>query len=176
LVKESVSDHVWGMIAIAIEWVPKLNKEEECNFNLKDVIYSIAIHDLDESLYCDIPRTFKHKTPELRKLINDTATRMLKDSGLDPKIYEDIQELSKHDTVYSIFIKILDVIQAGLKMVSEVELGNSYFKDELCNVIDSLNGLISDAIVLGGNETEVAGMIKLTNHYLQRFTQAQLNA
>lgn len=136
---ESVSDHVWGMISLALEYVPKLN--DNCViFNIKDVIFGIAVHDIDEALTGDIPRPFKYHNEYILDAIKNTSDRILLDTVGD-RMYSEIKSICDKNTTIGTLIKIFDVAQAGYKMISEIQLGNKYFIDELENVYECLVGL-----------------------------------
>ena len=62
--QETVSDHIWGMISIALDIVPALNEQIKLwskthegeshivkSIDIKDVIYRITIHDIFRSLF-----------------------------------------------------------------------------------------------------------------------------
>jgi 5'-deoxynucleotidase YfbR-like HD superfamily hydrolase len=136
LIPESDSDHVWGMNALAIDFVSKLPDKYNKKDFLKDLIYRIALHDLGEAFYTDIPRPFKYKTKELAKLIQDTEDLMI-DENMAPEIAEDVKSAkSKVPTDFIGFIvSIFDAVQAGLKMREELTLGNQFFVDEINNSI-----------------------------------------
>lgn len=136
---ESVADHTWCMNALALEYIPKLNEKFNTKYDISKVIYGITLHDVDESLYCDIPRNFKYYNPELRKLIGETVDSMVKEKL--PNYYTDINYYDDKCNIYGYIIKVFDIAQAGIKMATEINLGNSYFKNEIHNALDSLSGM-----------------------------------
>lgn len=141
IVPESVSDHVWGMISLAIEFHEGLNNK--LFINLKDLIYYIALHDVGESLYCDIPRTFKYYSPELHKLIDDTEKELIS-KKFSKELSDDINGAKTIDYYIGHLVQYFDTIQAGLKMKSEIKLGNTYFISEITNSIDALKYYASE--------------------------------
>lgn len=136
---ESVSDHVWGMCALALELVPQLNDnlDEDSKIDLKDVIYRIVVHDIDESVTCDIPRPFKYATKELRVEI-EKASILLMTKYLNSSIVTSSLEAKDGDTIEAFLVRVFDLMQAGMKMRQEVELGNQFIKSEVPNVINAL--------------------------------------
>jgi len=145
LTKESVSDHIWGMKCLALTIVPKLNKfmKDKNNylidyFDLKEILYRIDIHDLDESLSCDIPRPFKYFNKDITRVINSVVFEMLH-KNFDDELVHDILTAKKYSTDEGYLVAVFDTMQAGMKMIDEIELGNSKIRMELRNVIDGLN-------------------------------------
>lgn len=140
---ESVSDHVCCMNALALEYVPKMNKKFDININIEKVIYAISVHDLDEALYTDIPRLFKHRNKKILSAINETVDEIfVEELGRD--LYDNIKAVTDHATPVGKLVKIFDLAQAGYKMCSEIELGNRYFLSQIENVTDTLNGFYED--------------------------------
>jgi len=176
IIPESVSDHVWAMNALAIEYIPKINIKFPGLYSLEHIIYLITIHDVDESLYTDIPRTFKHRNKEILDAINTVADEILSESGIDEEILIDLKDLNKHDNKDSLMVKILDIVQAGYKMIQEIELGNKYFISELDNVTDSLSGLQLDYLpkieVFTFNDDEVREYLYL---FIEQFKKEFFN-
>lgn len=140
--QESVSDHVWCMVTLALEYVPKLNDrlDESHRIDIRDVIYGICLHDIDEALTTDLPRPFKHANREIESAVEKTVDKILSDA-LDEQLCQDIKIAEDKSTPIGALIKIFDLAQAGYKMKSESMLGNKYFDSEITNVLDCLNGL-----------------------------------
>lgn len=144
---ESVSDHVWSMISLALEYVPYLNlsvksTEDSDNyiFKLEDIIFGISVHDLDEALTGDVPRNFKYHNKYILDAVKVTSDQILLDYvGRD--LYDKIKKSIDKSSPNGLLIKIFDVAQAGYKMLSEIQLGNRYFINELENVFECMNGL-----------------------------------
>lgn len=143
---ESVSDHIYSMIALSIDLVPKLNNEVRSGnplINLQNVIYRIAIHDLPESLCCDIPRNFKYHNVQLHQAIEDTEQKLM-EGVLDVAIIKDINNSKNKDTIEGFIVKYLDFLQSALKMESEVMLGNQYIKSEIPVVLKAIDEFLSE--------------------------------
>lgn len=146
---ESVSDHIWEMISLALIIVPKMNHSLMMAgslselIDLEKVIYLIAIHDLDESLYCDIPKPFKYHNPEVYKAINDTVGMLMEDNLTDTLV-DSINE-SKCWTKgrENIIVSLLDTVQVGNKIARELVLGNYFMKSQMGNVLEFIPELIS---------------------------------
>lgn len=135
---ESVSDHVWGMNALAIEFC---NGGFEFHHELlRELIYRITIHDIGESLYCDIPRNFKYSSKELHEHIDKAESELLYKS-LPSCLVEDINTAKCKDPnedLTGFIVALFDAIQAGIKMRSEILLGNKFFESEIQNSIGLL--------------------------------------
>lgn len=158
------------MNALAIEYVPKLNEKIPQLFNLEHIIYLITIHDIDESLYTDIPRNFKHRNKEILGAINKVAEEILSESKLDKAVLSDLKTLGLHSNKDSLLVKILDIVQAGNKMVQEIELGNKYFINELDNVIDSLRGLqLYQVPYIDNCGFSMDDVCELLNYFIEQF-------
>lgn len=147
LIQESVSDHLWCMNSLAFEYIPIMNgmldkwdeSHRKCpRISIQEVIYKIAIHDLDEAFYCDIPRTFKYHNDEVLKAINDTADKLIT-SKMGSKMAEEVSMAKDKKSVTGLIVKILDSAQAGFKMKSEVLLGNRYFENEIPDCLGVLH-------------------------------------
>lgn len=138
LVPESDSDHVWGMNALAIEFVSGL-PEELRTTALKELIYRIALHDLGETFYVDIPRNFKYSSNELAELIHKTEEKLVRDN-LPEDIANDVQNSKSKDLSdpYGFIVSVLDMLQAGMKMKEELQLGNLHFTKEILNPCNTL--------------------------------------
>jgi len=145
---ESVSDHIWGMIALALEWVEKINSQLPENsihrMELKEVIWRIVIHDIEECYTSDIPRPFKHYNKDILKSIDDTSYEILKKEIKSFDLVHDIINAKSKLSPEGRMVGYLDIIQAGEKMVTEIELGNRFMYDELDNIIENLEGKIGD--------------------------------
>lgn len=152
---ETVSDHVTMMNALAIAIVPIINKRIEVEnesqgvsispIDLENVVYRIVVHDLDENVTFDIPRPFKYNNEILTEAIYNTTQTLLR-QAMSQEMVDDINNAKGHDTREGYFVATLDTLQAGLKMQSELELGNHRFKSELPNVIEVLELRLQDLI------------------------------
>lgn len=141
--EESVSDHVWSMVTLAIEFVPKMNKTCGTSWNLKDILYGINLHDIDESLYTDIPRPFKHHNARIKQAIKDTADRIMIDK-LGRDFWMELKSIEDMSKPLGYLIKVFDILQAGYKMKSEIELGNKFFRSEINNIFNALEDLFNE--------------------------------
>lgn len=123
---ETIADHVWYMHEIAF----RLRRHLE--FDLKEVIYKIAIHDWEESVTLDLPRDFKHYSPEYKSLTDQIAFELLERKGIMTEdIIEDAKNAKSHDTIEGAIVHFIDVYQAYLKLSDEVDLGNGFITKEL---------------------------------------------
>lgn len=171
--QESVSDHVCEMNALALGLVPKLNKlmmkgHNHVPLDLKEVIYRISVHDLDESLYCDIPRPFKHHNKEVNDAINKTVG-MLMDVNLSPELVADINGAKDWETREGVVVALLDTVQAGLKMSREILMGNYYMFNEINNVIDYLPEFKRKLCLSKFNESFISNLSEVIDEYIEYF-------
>lgn len=169
VINESVSDHVWCMNALAMEYIPKVNQiMKEKVFDLKDVIYAITLHDLDEVFTTDIIRTFKHYNQDIESAIQRTVNEITS-KNLPEQILADLKVIEDKTTSLGMLVKIFDTAQAGYKMISEIQLGNKYFKTELLNVNDCLCSYLAKLDYLHISESEREGLRYLCNDFLNEF-------
>lgn len=167
---ESVADHTWGMIALALEYIPAMNEKFKVDWELPQLVYLIALHDIDESLYCDIPRKFKYHSQDLREAIQ-VATDELLEENLSPEIVLDIKYADDKTSLMGFMVKIFDIAQAGYKMISEINLGNKFFKSEITNAIDSLVGLRNKIGDLKRSECENEALKWLIDEFCDEFNK-----
>lgn len=173
IIEESVSDHVWCMNTLALEFIPILNEKFNTEFDLKDIIYGIALHDIDEALYTDIPRPFKHRNAKIENAIAETVEEILNET-LSEEVNAELKRVEDKTTPLGLVIKIFDIAQCGYKMKSEIQLGNKYFINEIENVLewleDTLCGLpgFDDFTV-----QEVQALSWLIRQFIKEFTNEQ---
>lgn len=165
---ESVSDHIWGMISIALVDIPQINEQRKSmglqEVDIKELIYKIVLHDLDEAYTSDIPRLFKHSDPNLLEAIK-IATNKLISKYLDPKLIEEIDK-AKDESLEGLWVELLDMIQCGDKMIYEIKLGNEFIKTQLPNVISTLSDIMQYLIVTkGGTLPEVGYISNKISHF-----------
>jgi len=135
--EESVSDHVWCMITLALEYIPIINKKFGTKFDLPEVVYGIAIHDLDEAFTGDIPRPFKHRNAKIETAIAEAVDGILREN-LENDLYEDLKKVEDRSTPLGYLVKLFDLAQAGYKMKSEIKFGTEFYRDEIGNVTEVL--------------------------------------
>lgn len=134
--RETVSDHVWGLVSLGLQLIPYLNLEAKKPIDLKEFLYRCIVHDLDEAGSIDIPRPFKYYSEKLKNLLDKTAIQILKDRGVSVLLLKDISSAKDFATQEGTLLKILDTIQPGLVMIHEIQLGNSLIKSELKNICE----------------------------------------
>lgn len=120
---ETVSDHIVDMNAFAFLLNEKFNLRygKDNPLSIQKLIYKIAIHDLDEALYCDIPRKFKYANDLIIKAIRFTVNNLLKENFQESMV-TDIED-SKHGyDLESILTAVLDVVQCTVIIHKEVIL------------------------------------------------------
>lgn len=169
--EESVADHTWCMISLAIEYLPQLNKRTDNYFNIEEVITGIALHDLEESLTGDIMRPFKYHNKTILEAVKKTSDSLLH-NYIGDDWYNYIKKLTDKGVTKKL-IKILDLAQAGYKMISEIKLGNEYFKSELGNILDCLDGQYDDIDELTNNKDVIGALRWIINEFYSEFKSYQ---
>lgn len=139
VIPESVSDHVSCMNALAFEYVPKLNEMLEPfeQFDIKELIYAISIHDIDEAFTTDIPRQVKHRNIEFETAVKKVTEEVLVEN-LGQGFVDEINRVEDRTKPIGVLLKIIDVSQCGYKMKQEISIGNSIMRSEIDNVITTL--------------------------------------
>lgn len=138
--EESVADHVVCMNALALEYIPIINDmipDETEKFSLQEIIYAIAIHDIDEAFTTDLPKTFKHANKEIEQAVHNTTREILK-ANLSSYIISEIDRVEDKTTPLGVLLKIIDVGQSIYKMASEIAIGNSRMRSEINNALADL--------------------------------------
>jgi len=165
---ESDSDHVWCMCVLALEYIPKLNKFESVNFDIKEVIYGIVLHDLDEAVYTDIPMPFKHDNELIEEAIEMTVKSVFS-KYLNEDLYREIKNINDRSKPLGLLIKIFDLAQAGYKMKSEIQLGNKFYESEINNVINALKDKIETLSNMNFHESVIKALQWLCVEFLNDF-------
>lgn len=141
---ETDVDHVWEMISMALYLVPKWNESLNYKLDLQNIIYRIVVHDLDESVTSDIPRTFKYHNPAFTEAVKNTVNDIMSER-FNPSIISDIKSAKDFYNEEGLVVSILDVVQVSLKYADEImNCGNNSIKHELLGFnIEVLNKLIN---------------------------------
>jgi len=140
------------------------------NIDLKDVIYRISVHDLDESLTLDFPRPIKYANPQITEAIYNTVQGILK-NYLEQDLIDDINNSKDYKTRAGCLVSFFDTIQAGLKMQQEIELGNKNFKKEIGNVVELLEEKLSKLDDLNYDEIFTEASKELLTDYINEFNR-----
>lgn len=118
---ETDSDHVWLMNSMALVIVPKLNSLYESDsdkLDIKDIVYRVTVHDIDECVTFDIPRNFKYYDDELLTNIRRVTDSILSQS-LPKSLVSDINN-AKDDSKAGFLVRALDVFQVIFKYYAEL--------------------------------------------------------
>ena len=130
------SEHTIRMQIYALEIYNKFP-----DIPIKDIIYRILLHDMDEAVLCDIPRNVKYYSDDSLKLINNIADDVLMKSGINSDIIHDIRTAKHTGDSWDSLIKYLDVYDAHYKLIVEYRL--QYDKKLIPRIIESFNYLKS---------------------------------
>jgi len=123
---------------------------------LHKLSYKLLIHDIDEAIYCDIPRSFKYHNKALTAEIKNTVDKIVAEQ-YDEELVRNINDSKGLHDIESIFVKSIDVLQAGFKIYEEYKLyGNYHFKDRLAENIRYQEDMINTL-----NNVEIEGVKEL---------------
>lgn len=181
---ESVPNHNSDMFACAYSIVEILNRNcsdelLEGELDLKEITYKIMIHDLDEALICDIPRSLKYMTPEITKAIKK-GVKDLMIREFSPVLVNDIDNSKGYHDLNSLIVKICDVLQARFKIYEEYFLlGNKSFLSQVISSEEYLLEIaaeIEDPISIGNlkpnTRATLVALIKECVEYTSDLTES----
>lgn len=132
---ETVDSHTMDMSVLALLILDDLPN----HLDRKDLIYRIVIHDLEESCSCDVPRSLKYHSEEVRLAI-DKATKELVSKHVSKLLLEDMDESKDLTVLEGRVVKFLDILQCCFILKREVihqkngPLRNVY--EEACNFLE----------------------------------------
>lgn len=106
--EETVAQHVAAMSFMALEIYNRF-LNHGLDFNIRDVLYRITIHDLDESAMGDIPRPIKYYNEETKKVLDGVAQMELS-KNYNEQIVKDC-ESAKDETFEGKVVDLLDSLQ-----------------------------------------------------------------
>ena len=148
--RESVSDHSWRMVMMAMILAPKTSLD----LNMERVLKMAAIHDLAEIETGDIPTI--HQTQEVVNQKNKdelaafTKMRSMLDGDSGEELYSLFHEFEDQQTVEAIFVRILDKFECVIQknqQSTDVEPGaEGYFEklEKLCSIDPYLSSFYAD--------------------------------
>jgi len=88
---ETVAEHTIDMQLIALEMYNILSPKGAMDIPmLKDILFKILVHDLDESVMCDIPRDIKYYSDEFHRIINKVGIDLMKESGISDDLISEM--------------------------------------------------------------------------------------
>lgn len=131
---ETVDSHTMDMTIIALMILDDL----PAHLDRKDLIYRIAIHDLEESCSCDVPRSLKYYSEEVRMAI-EKATKALVREHVSEVLFNDMEDAKNLEVLEGRVVKFLDILQCCFILKREVvkqkngPLRKVY--DEACNFL-----------------------------------------
>jgi len=127
---ENNSTHISDCIAIALWFSNWINNDNKNYFNLKELIYRIAIHDNDE-IIIDLPRPYKYYKDRLGKhtlldAVKLTNELILMDNYNSNQV-NDIKHAKDYNVVEGALCELIDKVQASLKIYEEYYILNNKF-------------------------------------------------
>jgi len=141
---ESVTTHTIEMqlMAITIYEHFKLNGQ---TFDLRDVAFRILMHDLDETVTCDIPRDIKYHDEKIHEEIERVTSEKLQQL-FDEEIIKYIHN-SKDSSFEGRLVAYIDIIQAGYRLSKEYKLQhNGAIKKRLNQSYIWMSGMRSELL------------------------------
>lgn len=138
-ITENIMSHSGEMALLCINF-SYLVKESD----VKEMCYRCIIHDLEESVACDVPRPLKHYSKDTKLAIDYAANQLLSEE-VDSELMTEIINAKDTNNVNGLLVHMADRIQCLLKMSREVHLyGNrslardlEKFKSEIHRMIDN---------------------------------------
>lgn len=138
--KEDLSHHITEVSLLSYFIALKLNENGE-NLDIGSILERVLLHDLDEVLTGDIPRSTKYYNPEglhAMKMVAEDAIKKLSDR-LDGA--EEIVEKwrTAKEGKEGMILVLSDMLCVARKVVTEVKLlGNGYFLKVAYEMLDNL--------------------------------------
>lgn len=130
LKKESLYDHIGKMMAMAF----LIDSNVTFEFDIKELIYRISIHDLEESVSQDIIRRIKHYDKVIKDKIDDISYDLLAKELVKKCRITEAKEAKSHQSIEGCLVHFLDVYQAFQYLYGEVVLlHNENLRDTLLN-------------------------------------------
>jgi len=158
LQEESIADHSVEMALLCInfsELVPESDVKEMC--------YRCLIHDLEETLTTDVPRTIKYHDPEIKRLIDKAGHEMLTEET-DIEFANSASNAKDPEDVNGYLVAIADRIQCFIKMRREVEIyGNKTLKSDFeefkWTVHDVIHGIKEKSFISDQSKKNLIGYL-----------------
>lgn len=137
---ESLADHISDVSVLSYLLILRLNSYGE-NLDVGLVLEKVLLHDLDEVLTGDIPRSTKYYSEEglnaMRGVARDAISALAEDLPGGDGLVEKWQE-AKSGREGAILV-LADMLCVARKVVTEVKiLGNGYFLKVAYEMIDNL--------------------------------------
>ncbi len=125
---ESVLEHVGGVVLTCYLLCLEMNERHD-SVDVGDVLAKAAVHDIEELLMGDIPRTVKYSTPRSRESFKVVEEWAMKKIVTDLDIVASEELLVDHDTAKlgpsGVVVEIADILAVVYKIHEEViERGN----------------------------------------------------
>lgn len=141
--EESLADHIADVGVLSYLLTLRFNSYGE-NLNVGDVLEKVILHDLDEVLTGDIPRSTKYYSDEglnaMRGVALDAITKLAEGLPGSEGLVEKWKS-AKQGKEGSVLV-LSDMLCVARKVVTEVKiLGNGYFLKVAYEMIDNLTEL-----------------------------------
>jgi len=125
---EKLESHIIEMIGLAFDLYYGVG-----GFDLKQAIYLIVIHDIDEAVTVDVPRPFKYFSEDFRQHLVKTVHDYFESLGVDKEFLNDSMS-AKEIGLEGKIVRLLDLVQVQRKLQTEVSLGNTTLGQKIENV------------------------------------------
>ena len=143
---ETLSDHITDVMLLSYLIALRLNSYGE-QINVGLLLEKVLLHDLDEVLTGDIPRTTKYYSEaglQAMREVADDAIKVIADSFLGAEGIVDTWRESKSGKE-GIILHLTDMICVAKKTVKEIKmLGNGYFLKVAYEMRSNLDNLIEE--------------------------------
>lgn len=161
--EESLSHHISEVSILAYLTTLKLNSYGE-NLDVGLVLEKVVLHDLDEVLTGDIPRTTKYYTEEGLRAMRDVADKAM--SRLSSQLEGGDKVLEKWRSAKTgkegQVLELCDMLCVARKVVNEVKiLGNGYFLKVAYEMLENLKELSNEEFLEFNSESRnyISGLI-----------------
>jgi 5'-deoxynucleotidase YfbR-like HD superfamily hydrolase len=126
--RETVLEHIGFCVFYATLLARDLEKRSDYKIDYEALMRGIALHDLDESILGDIPRTTKYFSEEIRSefKVIEIKTMLRLENWLESSIYPDWKNAKEH--IEGQILKVADIAAVVFRNWAEIEMfGNRSF-------------------------------------------------
>lgn len=140
---ESLSDHTYETVLMSLLIYKELERLNLSHLVDKgSMLEKALLHDLDESVMGDIPRTVKYADPRLKPALDDVSVRYINSLTAPFDISIESEFLSCKDGSYEgKILKVVDLILVARKAIRELDLKNNR---EFLIVVDEVNQYLAE--------------------------------
>lgn len=115
------SDHTLRMQLYVLDLYDKFGDK----IPVRELTYRCLVHDLDESVCCDIPRDIKYHDNSINREIKRVSEELLRGSGVSDVLINDIETAKHKGDEWDTIIKYLDMYDAMCTLIKEYRIQNN---------------------------------------------------